>query len=151
MLLPILFVLFSETHCKTFTSVQVFWIYIFIFTTLSNQLNLSSFLWGTTHFRIFQDSSTLLWPPNRTLSLIVVPLTSCDNIFISLSRDGVYLLYIGSDCCVAPVHSPEWSMGTSYGVIGYASPHALSHCKITLTLTLTLTSKNCCLKTKRNW
>jgi len=51
--------------------------------------------------------------PTEHLSLIVVPLTSCDNIFISLSRDGVYLLYIGSDCCVAPVHSPEWSMGTS--------------------------------------
>ena len=32
---------------------------------------------------------------------------------------------------MAPVHSPEWSMGTSIGVIGYASPHALSLCNYT--------------------
>ena len=47
--------------------------------------------------------------------------------FFWYPKDGGYLLYNGSDCRVAPVHSPEWSMGTSFGVIGYASTDALSH------------------------
>ena len=43
-------------------------LYIYILISLLCQINFnfSPFLWGAHLFRIFQDSSTLLWPPNRT-------------------------------------------------------------------------------------
>ena len=44
---------------------------------------------------------------NMELKVKDTHIEACDNIFISLSIDGVYLLYIGSDCCVAPNHSTE--------------------------------------------